>query len=207
MSPPFLPELSPLVPVRDQQSLREIHQVHKCFGDLGGDEGNDEHWQGHHGCPGASLEPWVGDSLVSDQTCWGYFPWLKTSSGRHLVGVCPKLQAGPALPFKKGFIRHPSQEHTQRASTWEQDVGGGGTNLKSCLPGELVLRTAELIKVTLQKEQSWAVPALDLEASGKRRVTETPGRNCALSLLFPQKSGSEIFDYQELYTRPVFLKR
>lgn len=78
---------------------------------------------------------------------------------------------------------------------------------KGVVGGPFVLRTAELIKVTLEKEQSWAVPALDLEASGKRTVTETPGRNCALSLLLPQKAGSEIFDYQELYTRPVFLKR
>lgn len=129
MSPPFLPELSPLVLVRDQQSLREIHQVHECFGDLGGDEGNDEPWQGLHGCPGASLEPWVGDSLVSDQTCWGYFPWLKTSSGRHLVGVCPKLQAGPALPFKKGVIHHPSQEHTGCQQGSKTLVGGVAVGL------------------------------------------------------------------------------
>lgn len=62
---PFLPEFSPLVPVREHQNLREIHQVHKCFGDLGEDKGKDEHLQDHRGYPGASLEPWVQAFLVS----------------------------------------------------------------------------------------------------------------------------------------------
>ena len=47
------------MPGRAPQSLGEIHQVHKCFGDLGGYEGQDEHLQSRCRCPAASLEPLV----------------------------------------------------------------------------------------------------------------------------------------------------
>lgn len=84
-----------------------------------------------------------------------------------------------------------------------QGAKGGGES-------SLVLRTAVLIKVSLEREGSWAVTAPHLKASGKRRVTETPGGTVLYPFFLPRSLAQKyslIIKSSVKSSFKVFLKR